>query len=67
MGALPIPIEGSDYLPARMINEYAYCPRLFFTGDFWRFRRDCWRACSKGRSGNTPSHDSMMMARVVWV
>ena len=34
MGALPIPIEGSrklpDYLPARMINEYAYCPRLFF-------------------------------------
>lgn len=34
MGALPAPIEGArklpDYLPARMINEYAYCPRLFF-------------------------------------
>ena len=34
MGALPIPIEDArklpDYLPARMINEYAYCPRLFF-------------------------------------
>lgn len=36
MGALPIQIqieakrELPDYLPARMINEYAYCPRLFF-------------------------------------
>src|ERR1022692_497789 len=34
MGALPIQIEAkrslSDYLPARMVNEYAYCPRLFF-------------------------------------
>lgn len=34
MGALPIPVERGrklpDYLPARMINEYAYCPRLFF-------------------------------------
>jgi CRISPR-associated protein Cas1 len=34
MGALPIQIEEKrelpDYLPARMVNEYAYCPRLFF-------------------------------------
>ncbi len=36
MGALPNPIqmeakrELPDYLPARMVNEYAYCPRLFF-------------------------------------
>jgi CRISPR-associated protein Cas1 len=34
MGALPIQIEGKrelpDYLPARMVNEFAYCPRLFF-------------------------------------
>ena len=38
MGALPAPLEsppGSgrelpDYLPARMVNEFAYCPRLFF-------------------------------------
>ena len=34
MGALPIPIETKrelpDYLPARMVNEYTYCPRLFF-------------------------------------
>ena len=34
MGALPIQIESKrelpDYLPARMVNEYAYCPRLFF-------------------------------------
>src|SRR5205807_4941302 len=34
MGALPAPIETSrtlpDYLPARMVNEFAYCPRLFF-------------------------------------
>jgi len=34
MGALPI-IEPDrrklpDYLPARMVNEFAYCPRLFF-------------------------------------
>lgn len=34
MSALPVPIEDArklpDYLPARMINEFAYCPRLFF-------------------------------------
>src|ERR1022692_822263 len=34
MGALPIQIEAKrslpDYLPARMVNEYSYCPRLFF-------------------------------------
>src|SRR5271169_3073474 len=34
MGALPIKIEAKrelpDYLPARMVNEFAYCPRLFF-------------------------------------
>src|SRR5271169_5737976 len=34
MGALPIQIEAKrelpDYLPARMVNEYTYCPRLFF-------------------------------------
>jgi CRISP-associated protein Cas1 len=34
MGALPRPIENGrelpDYLPARMVNEFAYCPRLFF-------------------------------------
>jgi CRISPR-associated protein Cas1 len=34
MGALPIQIEAKrelpDYLPARMVNEFAYCPRLFF-------------------------------------
>jgi CRISPR-associated protein Cas1 len=34
MGALPILVEDSrvlpDYLPARMVNEFAYCPRLFF-------------------------------------
>src|ERR1035441_8472997 len=34
MGALPVQIESKrelpDYLPARMVNEYAYCPRLFF-------------------------------------
>src|SRR5437899_6699825 len=34
MGALPIRIEEHrklpDYLPARMVNEFAYCPRLFF-------------------------------------
>ena len=34
MSALPILIETKrelpDYLPARMVNEFAYCPRLFF-------------------------------------
>src|SRR5579883_207916 len=34
MGAAPVPIEDArrlpDYLPARMVNEFAYCPRLFF-------------------------------------
>ena len=35
MSALPIiantqPREVPDYLPARMVNEFAYCPRLFF-------------------------------------
>jgi CRISPR-associated protein Cas1 len=34
MSALPILIEAKrslpDYLPARMVNEFAYCPRLFF-------------------------------------
>lgn len=34
MGALPVPVEDvrklPDYLPARMVNEFAYCPRLFF-------------------------------------
>jgi CRISPR-associated protein Cas1 len=34
MGALPILIEEKrnlpDYLPARMVNEFAYCPRLFY-------------------------------------
>jgi CRISPR-associated protein Cas1 len=34
MGALPILIDAKrelpDYLPARMVNEFAYCPRLFF-------------------------------------
>ena len=34
MGALLIQIEANrelpDYLPARMVNEFAYCPRLFF-------------------------------------
>lgn len=24
------PVELPDYLPARMLNEYVYCPRLFF-------------------------------------
>ncbi len=34
--ALAVPVDGRterelpDYLPARMINEYAYCPRLFY-------------------------------------
>ncbi len=34
MGALPIVVSDGeklpDYLPARMVNEFAYCPRLFF-------------------------------------
>jgi CRISP-associated protein Cas1 len=34
MSALPILVEAKrelpDYLPARMVNEFAYCPRLFF-------------------------------------
>lgn len=34
MGALPVEIEDGrklpDYLPARMLNEFSYCPRLFF-------------------------------------
>ncbi|HWB97541.1 MAG TPA: CRISPR-associated protein Cas4, partial [Bryobacteraceae bacterium] len=32
MGALPVvPISSlPDYLPARMVNEFSYCPRLFF-------------------------------------
>jgi CRISP-associated protein Cas1 len=34
MGALPILIDAKrelpGYLPARMVNEFAYCPRLFF-------------------------------------
>jgi CRISPR-associated protein Cas1 len=34
MGALPVQIENKrelpDYLPARMVNEFCYCPRLFF-------------------------------------
>ena len=35
MGALPILIRSvnaqlPDYLPARMVNEFVYCPRLFF-------------------------------------
>ena len=38
MGALPLPIpvplskerKLPDYLPARMVNEFSYCPRLFF-------------------------------------
>ena len=41
MSAIPIPIEPlpieppedrrlPDYLPARMLNEFVYCPRLYF-------------------------------------
>ena len=34
MGALPVRVESKrelpDYLPARMVNEFRYCPRLFF-------------------------------------
>lgn len=34
MGALPIVVRDRgkmpDYLPARMVNEFTYCPRLFF-------------------------------------
>ncbi len=28
--ALPAPARLPDYLPARMLNEFVYCPRLFF-------------------------------------
>src|SRR5579872_4726167 len=34
MGALPVVAQSGpdlpEYLPARMVNEFAYCPRLFF-------------------------------------
>src|SRR5262249_19244474 len=34
MGAQPVQFQKQrslpDYLPARMLHEYAYCPRLFF-------------------------------------
>ena len=35
MGALPIIAEPTgrelpDYMPARMVNEFVYCPRLYF-------------------------------------
>jgi CRISPR-associated protein Cas1 len=36
MSAIPIPLEPDDgrrlpdYLPARMVNEFVYCPRLYF-------------------------------------
>ena len=35
MGALPLPMLPQtdplpEYLPARMVNEFVYCPRLFF-------------------------------------
>lgn len=34
MAAIPLPLYSSpvlpDYLPARMVNEFVYCPRLFF-------------------------------------
>src|SRR5579859_6571857 len=34
MGALPVVVADReklpDYLPARMVNEFVYCPRLFF-------------------------------------
>src|SRR5215470_3822852 len=35
MSAAPLPVELPnrqlpDYLPARMVNEFVYCPRLFF-------------------------------------
>jgi CRISPR-associated protein Cas1 len=36
MSAIPFPVERPadrrlpDYLPARMVNEFVYCPRLFF-------------------------------------
>jgi CRISPR-associated protein Cas1 len=34
MATLPVLIESKrelpDYLPARMVNEFVYCPRLFF-------------------------------------
>ena len=28
--AAPAPAAPPDYLPARMLNEFVYCPRLFF-------------------------------------
>src|ERR1019366_10719659 len=28
--SLPNQLELPDYLPARMLNEFVYCPRLFF-------------------------------------
>jgi CRISPR-associated protein Cas1 len=28
--SLPAPLALPDYLPARMLNEFVYCPRLFF-------------------------------------
>jgi hypothetical protein len=36
MGALPViadpePRRLPDYLPARMVDEFVYCPRLFST------------------------------------
>lgn len=32
MAAVPLPVSPAlpDYLPARMVNECVYCPRLFF-------------------------------------
>lgn len=34
MATLPLPLESTgslpDYLPARMVNEFVYCPRLFY-------------------------------------
>jgi CRISPR-associated protein Cas1 len=30
MSTVPLPELGPDYLPARMLNEFVYCPRLFF-------------------------------------
>lgn len=34
MGTQPLPVPSAgrepDYLPARMVNEFVYCPRLFF-------------------------------------
>ncbi len=30
LGQTPPPREEADYLPARMVNEFVYCPRLFY-------------------------------------